>query len=76
MNRSCPPSFLHIPRTFVGMSVLAEQRMQVTDVGIRASPVAGTRKATQASAAKKMQRPAGRIGNRSWHGISLSPGTL
>jgi len=35
MNRSSLPSFLHIPRTFVGMSALAEQRIQVTDVGIR-----------------------------------------
>ena len=37
MNRSSLPSFLHIPRTFVGMSALAEQRsvLQVTDVGIR-----------------------------------------
>ena len=35
MNRSSLPSFLHIPRPFVRISTLAEQRIQVTDVGIR-----------------------------------------
>jgi len=55
------------------MSALAEQRIQVTDVGIREavraqSPAQGRR---PTPAAKKMQGLARRHGNRSWHGIGF-----
>ena len=67
MNRSSLPSFLHIPRTFVGMSALAEQRIQVTDVGIREAVRAQSpaQEGDHARAAKKDAR----TGEAPWQSI-------